>query len=107
MVFRVVVLEGFEFMICILINMVSGFLVKDKVEVFEMLGVGLLVKELLCDWDIFVVVGFWYEVFVFCCIYNLVILNIVLCEFLLEYFLEVRLFGDLIEFEVNFSVVIV
>lgn len=59
MVFRVVVLEGVEVMMCIFINIVSGFLFRDKVEVFELLGVGVLVKEILCDWDIFVVVGFW------------------------------------------------
>lgn len=107
MVFRVVVFEGLEVMMCILVNMVSGFLVKDKIEVFELLGVGLLVKEILCDWDIFVVVGFWYEVFVFCCIYGFVFFEMELSEFLLEFFLEVRLFSDLLLFELNFSVVIV
>lgn len=102
---RAAALEGSESMTRTLINTVSGFPVKDKVEALEMLGVGLLAKELSRDWDISAVVGFWHEALALRRTHNLAIPNIVPREFPLEYFLEARLPGDLTEFEGNPSAV--
>ena len=102
---RAAALEGSESMTRTLINTVSGFPVKDKVEALEMLGVGLLAKELSRDWDITAVVGFWHEALALRRTHNLAVPNIVPREFPLEYFLEARLPGDLTEFEANPSAV--
>ena len=58
---RAAALEGSEVMTRTLVNTVSGFTMKDKVEALELLGVGLLAKEISRDWDISAVVSFWKE----------------------------------------------
>lgn len=102
---RAAALEGSEAMTRTLINTVSGFSVKDKVEALELLGVGLLAKELSRDWDITAVVGFWHDALSLRRTHNFAVPDTVPCDFPLEYFLEARLSSDLTEFEANPSAV--
>lgn len=102
---RAAALEGSEAMTRTLINTVSGFPVKDKVEALELLGVGLLAKEISRDWDITAVVGFWHESLALRRTHGLALPKIAPRQFPLEYFLEVRLPSDLTSFESNPSAV--
>lgn len=102
---RAAALEGSEAMTRTLINTVSGFSVKDKVEALELLGVGLLAKEISRDWDITAVVGFWHESLVLRRTHSHPLPKVAPREFPLEYFLEARLPSDLTSFESNPSAV--
>lgn len=102
---RAAALEGSEAMTRTLINTVSGFPVKDKAEALELIGVGLLAKEISRDWDISAVVGFWQEALVLRRTHSLTLPKIIPREFPLEYFLEARLPSDLTAFESNPSAV--
>ncbi|PFX25374.1 Protein fem-1-like C [Stylophora pistillata] len=102
---RAAALEGAEAMTRALINTVSGFSPKDKVEALELLGVGVLAKEISRDWDISAVVGFWQEALTLRRTHSLTLPNIVPREFPLEYFFEARLPSDLTAFESNPSAV--
>lgn len=102
---RSAALEGSEAMTRTLINTVSGFQMKDRIEALELLGVGLLAKEISRDWDISAVVGFWREALVLRRSHGLALPEVEPKEFPLEYFLEARLPGDLSSFESNPSAV--
>lgn len=102
---RAAALEGSEAMTRTLVNTVSGFPVKDKIEALELLGVGLLAKEISRDWDISAVVGFWHEALVFRRTHGLALPEMEPSEFPLEFFLEARLPSDLSSFESNPSAV--
>lgn len=102
---RAAALEGSEAMTRTLINTVSGFSMKDKVEALELLGVGLLAKEISRDWDISAVVGFWQESLGLRRTHGLALPNVAPREFPLEYFLEAKLPSDLTSFESNPSCV--
>ena len=102
---RAAALEGSEAMTRTLINTVSGFSVKNKVEALELLGVGLLAKEISRDWDISAVVAFWHESLGMRRTHGLSLPKIAPREFPLEYFLEARLPSDLTPFESNPSAV--
>ena len=102
---RAAALEGSEAMARTLINTVSGFTMQDKVEALEILGVGLLAKEISRDWDVTSVVGYWHEALTLRRAHGLHLETPVPREFPLEYFLEVTLPSDLTEFESNPSAV--
>lgn len=102
---RAAALEGSEVMTRTLINTISGFSLKDKIEALELLGVGILAKEIARDWDISAVVGFWLESLTLRRTHGLALPKIVPREFPLEYFLEARLPSDLTSFESNPSAV--
>lgn len=98
---RAAALEGSEVMTRTLVNTVSGFTMKDKVEALELLGVGLLAKEISRDWDISAVVSFWKESLELRRTNGIRLPASAPREFPLEYFLEARTLSDFMSFLSN------
>ena len=98
---RAAALEGSVTMVRTLISTVSGFSAPDKIEALELLGVGLLAKEIARDWDAKTVVGLWQEALTLRRQHGLHYPLVASQEFPLEYFLEARTPSELTQFQSN------
>ena len=101
---RVAALEGNEQITRLLIDSRCDFTPQDKVEALELLGVGLLAKEIAREWDVNTVIEFWNEAMNLRAEHDICYSPSPPQSFPLEYFLEARNLKELKDFGFNPSV---
>lgn len=97
-------LEGNDAMTRTLINTLPGLTTQEKIEAFELLGVGFLAKDIARDWDTNSVIGFWQEAMTLRKNNGLHVPYTQPCAFPLEYFIEARNASELEDYKNNASV---
>ena len=101
---RIAALEGNEQITKLLIDSSCGFTPQDQVEALELLGVGLLSKEIARECDVNTVLEFWHQAMKLRADHNISHSLPTNQSFPLEYFLEARNSEELKDFGYNPSV---
>ncbi|EDO45336.1 predicted protein [Nematostella vectensis] len=101
---RAAALEGADAMTQTLINTVPAYSHEERIDALELLGVGLLAKDIAREWDVGMVVGFWQEAMAIRKARGIPFPEPRPSLFPLEYFLEARSSVELEEFRSNPSV---